>query len=153
MTVAEALEFFNRLNEKTVVSRLQPLDDVGLGYIKLGQSSSTLSGGENQRVKLAYFIGREKQEPTLFIFDEPTTGLHYLDIKRLLSAFDALIERGHSIIVIVHNLDVINYADYVIDLGPDGGDKGGSLVIAGTPEEVVNYKESLTGQYIKAEQS
>lgn len=153
MTVAEALEFFNRLNEKTVVSRLQPLDDVGLGYIKLGQSSSTLSGGENQRVKLAYFIGREKQEPTLFIFDEPTTGLHYLDIKRLLSAFDALIERGHSIIVIEHNLDVINYADYVIDLGPDGGDKGGSLVVAGTPEEVANCEASLTGQYLKAEQS
>ena len=153
MTVAEAIEFFNRLNEKTVVSRLQPLDDVGLGYIKLGQSSSTLSGGENQRVKLAYFIGREKQEPTLFIFDEPTTGLHYLDIKRLLSAFDALIERGHSIIVIEHNLDVINYADYVIDLGPDGGDKGGSLVVAGTPEEVANCKTSLTGQYLKAEQS
>lgn len=153
MTVTEALEFFNRLNEKTVVNRLQPLDDVGLGYIKLGQSSSTLSGGENQRVKLAYFIGREKQEPTLFIFDEPTTGLHYLDIKRLLSAFDALIERGHSIIVIEHNLDVINYADYVIDLGPDGGDKGGSLVVAGTPEEVVNCKASLTGQYLKAEQS
>ena len=153
MTVAEALEFFNHLNEKTVVSRLQPLDDVGLGYIKLGQSSSTLSGGENQRVKLAYFIGREKQEPTLFIFDEPTTGLHYLDIKRLLSAFDALIERGHSIIVIEHNLDVINYADYVIDLGPDGGDKGGSLVVAGTPEEVANCKASLTGQYLKAEQS
>lgn len=153
MTVAEALEFFNRLNEKTVVSRLQPLDDVGLGYIRLGQSSSTLSGGENQRVKLAYFIGREKQEPTLFIFDEPTTGLHYLDIKRLLSAFDALIERGHSIIVIEHNLDVINYADYVIDLGPDGGDKGGSLVVAGTPEEVTNCKASLTGQYLKAEQS
>lgn len=153
MTVAEALEFFNRLNEKTVVNRLQPLDDVGLGYIKLGQSSSTLSGGENQRVKLAYFIGREKQEPTLFIFDEPTTGLHYLDIKRLLSAFDALIERGHSIIVIEHNLDVINYADYVIDLGPDGGDKGGSLVVAGTPEEVANCKASLTGQYLKAEQS
>ena len=153
MTVTEALEFFNRLNEKTVVNRLQPLDDVGLGYIKLGQSSSTLSGGENQRVKLAYFIGREKQEPTLFIFDEPTTGLHYLDIKRLLSAFDALIERGHSIIVIEHNLDVINYADYVIDLGPDGGDKGGSLVVAGTPEEVANCKASLTGQYLKAEQS
>lgn len=153
MTVAEALEFFNRLNEKTVVSRLQPLDDVGLGYIKLGQSSSTLSGGENQRVKLAYFIGREKQEPTLFIFDEPTTGLHYLDIKRLLSAFDALIDRGHSIIVIEHNLDVINYADYVIDLGPDGGNKGGSLVVAGTPEEVANCKASLTGQYLKAEQS
>ena len=141
------------MNEKTVVSRLQPLDDVGLGYIKLGQSSSTLSGGENQRVKLAYFIGREKQEPTLFIFDEPTTGLHYLDIKRLLSAFDALIERGHSIIVIEHNLDVINYADYVIDLGPDGGDKGGSLVVAGTPEEVVNCEASLTGQYLKADQS
>ena len=151
MTIAEAIEFFDALQQKSIVARLQPLYDVGLGYIKLGQSSSTLSGGENQRVKLAYFIGREKQEPTLFIFDEPTTGLHYLDIKRLLSAFDALLNRGHSILVIEHNLDVIQYADHVIDLGPDGGDKGGNLVATGTPEEIAKCKDSVTGQYIKRE--
>ena len=102
-------------------------------------------------MKLAYFIGREKQEPTLFIFDEPTTGLHYLDIKRLLSAFDALLNRGHSILVIEHNLDVIQYADHVIDLGPDGGDKGGNLVATGTPEEIAKCKDSVTGQYLKRE--
>lgn len=151
MTIAEAIEFFDALQQKSIVARLQPLYDVGLGYIKLGQSSSTLSGGENQRVKLAYFIGREKQEPTLFIFDEPTTGLHYLDIKRLLSAFDALLNRGHSILVIEHNLDVIQYADHVIDLGPDGGDKGGNLVATGTPEEIAKCKDSVTGQYLKRE--
>ena len=151
MTVSEAIEFFKQQKEKAIVSRLKPLEDVGLGYIKLGQSSSTLSGGENQRVKLAYFIGQEKQDPTLFIFDEPTTGLHYLDIKRLLSAFDALIERGHSIIVIEHNMDVIKCADYVIDLGPDGGDKGGYLVACGTPEEVAKCKGSLTAKYLKEE--
>ena len=122
--------------------------NVGLGYIKLGQSSSTLSGGENQRVKLAYFIGQEQQDPTLFIFDEPTTGLHFHDIQRLLHAFDALIDRGHSILVIEHNLDVIKCADHVIDLGPDGGDKGGQLVAAGTPEEVARCKDSLTGKYL-----
>ena len=133
------------------MNKLKPLEDVGLGYIKLGQNSSTLSGGENQRVKLAYFIGQEQQEQTLFIFDEPTTGLHFHDIKRLLGAFHALIERGHSILVIEHNLDVIKCADHVIDLGPDGGDKGGRLVIAGTPEEVANCKESLTGQYLRRE--
>ena len=109
---------------------------MGLGYIKLGQSSSTLSGGENQRVKLAYFIGQEKQEPTLFIFDEPTTGLHFHDIHKLLEAFNALIARGHSIMIIEHNMEIINCADFVIDLGPDGGDRGGNLVVAGTPEEV-----------------
>ena len=151
MTIAEAIEFFDALQQKSIVTRLQPLYDVGLEYIKLGQSSSTLSGGENQRVKLAYFIGREKQEPTLFIFDEPTTGLHYLDIKRLLSAFDALLNRGHSILVIEHNLDVIQYADHVIDLGPDGGDKGGNLVATGTPEEIAKCKDSVTGQYLKRE--
>ena len=129
--------------------RLQTLEDVGLGYIKLGQNSSSLSGGENQRVKLAYFIGREQQEPTLFIFDEPTTGLHFHDISKLLKAFDALIERGHSILVIEHNMEVIKCADHVIDLGPDGGDKGGALVVAGTPEEVAKCKESLTGKYLK----
>ena len=159
MTVNEAIEFFSdeklQRNEgdfdfcRTIVSRLLPLQEVGLGYIKLGQNSSTLSGGENQRVKLAYFIGKEDQEPTLFIFDEPTTGLHFHDIKRLLHAFNALIERGHSLVVIEHNLDVIKCADYIIDLGPEGGDKGGNLVIAGTPEEIVACQESLTGQFLK----
>ena len=148
MTVSEAIQFFSEHKRKAIVNRLKPLEDVGLGYIKLGQSSSTLSGGENQRVKLAYFIGQEQQEPTLFIFDEPTTGLHFHDIQRLLHAFNALIDRGHSILVIEHNLDVIKCADHVIDLGPDGGDKGGHLVIAATPEEVARYKESLTGKYL-----
>ena len=149
MTVSEAISFFGHHNQKTITDRLKPLEDVGLGYIKLGQSSSTLSGGENQRVKLAYFIGQERQDPTLFIFDEPTTGLHFHDIKRLLHAFDALIERGHSIIVIEHNLDVVRMADHIIDLGPDGGDKGGKVVFTGTPEEIVNCKESFTGQFLK----
>lgn len=149
MTIAEAIEFFEIYNKKTIVSRLQPLKDVGLGYIRLGQSSSTLSGGENQRVKLAYFIGQERQEPTLFIFDEPTTGLHFHDIHRLLNSFNALIERGHTIVVIEHNLDIIKCADHVIDLGPDGGDKGGSLVCTGTPEEVASCKESITGLYLQ----
>ena len=149
MTVSEALEFFTKYGKKSVVAKLRPLEDVGLGYIKLGQSSSTLSGGENQRVKLAYFIGQEKQEPTLFIFDEPTTGLHFHDIQKLLKAFDMLIDHGHSIIVIEHNLDVVKCADYVVDLGPDGGDRGGNLVVAGTPEEVAKCKESITGRYLK----
>jgi excinuclease ABC subunit A len=149
MTVSEAIEFFGKYNQKLIADRLRPLEDVGLGYIKLGQNSATLSGGENQRVKLAYYIGQEKIEPSLFIFDEPTTGLHFHDIKRLLHAFDALIERGHTIIVIEHNLDVIKCADYVIDLGPDGGDKGGNLVCAGTPEDIANCKDSLTGKYLK----
>jgi excinuclease ABC subunit A len=149
MTVSEAIEFFGKYNQKLIADRLKPLEDVGLGYIKLGQNSATLSGGENQRVKLAYYIGQEKIEPSLFIFDEPTTGLHFHDIKRLLHAFDALIERGHTIIVIEHNLDVIKCADYVIDLGPDGGDKGGNLVCAGTPEDIANCKISLTGKYLK----
>ena len=148
MTVSEAIQFFSEHKRKAIVNKLKPLEDVGLGYIKLGQSSSTLSGGENQRVKLAYFIGQEQQDPTLFIFDEPTTGLHFHDIDRLLHAFNALIERGHTILVIEHNLDVIKCADHVIDLGPDGGDKGGNLVIAATPEEVARCKESLTGKYL-----
>ena len=149
MTVNEAVEFFSENKEKTIVNRLKPLQEVGLGYIKLGQNSSTLSGGENQRVKLGYFLGTEKVQPTLFIFDEPTTGLHFHDIKRLLAAFNALIERGHSVIVIEHNMDVIKCADYVIDLGPDGGNLGGNLVVAGTPEDVVACKESITGKYLK----
>ena len=149
MTVSEATTFFGEYKQQAIVNRLKPLEDVGLGYIKLGQNSSTLSGGENQRVKLAYFIGQEKQEPTLFIFDEPTTGLHFHDIQRLLDAFKALIERGHTILVIEHNLDVIKCADYVIDIGPDGGDKGGSLVFAGTPEALIECKTSITGHYLK----
>lgn len=149
MTVSEAITFFGEYKQQAIVNRLKPLEDVGLGYIKLGQNSSTLSGGENQRVKLAYFIGQEKQEPTLFIFDEPTTGLHFHDIQRLLDAFKALIERGHTILVIEHNLDVIKCADYVIDIGPDGGNKGGSLVFAGTPEALIECKTSITGRYLK----
>ena len=147
MTISEAIDFF--AGQDTIVKRLKTLEDVGLGYIKLGQNSSSLSGGENQRVKLAYFIGQERQEPTLFIFDEPTTGLHFHDIHKLLEAFNALISRGHTILVIEHNMEIIKCADHVIDLGPDGGDKGGGLVVTGTPEEVVKCKESLTGQYLK----
>ena len=149
MTISEAIAFFSEHKQKAIVNRLKPLEDVGLGYIKLGQNSSSLSGGENQRVKLAYFIGQEKQEPTLFIFDEPTTGLHFHDIRRLMSSFDALIERGHTILVIEHNLDVVKLADWLIDLGPEGGDEGGNLVVAGTPETVANCKQSITGKYLK----
>lgn len=149
MTVSEATEFFEKYNQDVIVKRLKPLEDVGLGYIKLGQNSSTLSGGENQRVKLAYFIGQERQEPTLFIFDEPTTGLHFHDIRLLLADFNSLLDRGHSIIVIEHNLDVIKCADYIIDLGPDGGDKGGNIVCQGTPEEISACKQSITGKYLK----
>ena len=147
MTIGEAIEFFDGC--KSIVSRLKPLEEVGLGYIKLGQNSSTLSGGENQRVKLAYFIGQEKQEPTLFIFDEPTTGLHFHDIQRLLHAFDALIERGHSILIIEHNMEIIKCADHIIDIGPDGGDRGGQLVACGTPEQIAACEESITGKYLK----
>ncbi len=149
MTVSEAVTFFKDNGQKQISDKLKPLEDVGLGYIKLGQSSSTLSGGESQRVKLAYFIGQECQSPTLFIFDEPTTGLHFHDIKRLLEAFDALIGRGHTVIVIEHNLEMIKCADYIIDLGPDGGNRGGNVVCTGTPEEVIMCKESLTGKYLK----
>ena len=148
MTVSEAVDFFSRYDQKAIVNRLKPLEDVGLGYIKLGQNSSTLSGGENQRVKLAFFIGQEKQEPTLFIFDEPTTGLHFHDISRLLKAFHALIERGHTVLVIEHNLDVIKCADWIIDIGPEGGNGGGNIVCAGTPEEVVKCKDSITARYL-----
>jgi len=148
MTIEEAIQFFD--GQKSIVNRLRPLYDVGLGYIKLGQSSSTLSGGENQRVKLAYFIGQERQEPSLFIFDEPTTGLHFHDIARLMQSMNALIERGHTILIIEHNMDVIRQADHIIDLGPDGGDRGGQLVVCGTPEEVAACEASITGQYLKS---
>ena len=146
---AEAIQFFAEHGQKNIVARLKTLEDVGLGYIKLGQNSSTLSGGENQRVKLAYFIGQEKQSPTLFIFDEPTTGLHFHDIDKLLKAFNALIERGHTILIIEHNIEVIKCADHIIDLGPDGGNRGGELVCSGTPEQVAANKNSLTGKYLK----
>ncbi len=149
MTVNQAIEFFTEHKQKKIAKKLQPLQDVGLGYIKLGQSSSTLSGGENQRVKLAYYLSQEKADPTLFIFDEPTTGLHFHDIRKLLEAFDALIMRGHSIVIIEHNLDVIKCADYIIDLGPEGGDKGGYIVASGTPEEVAQCGASYTGQFLK----
>mgnify|MGYP002613074226 FL=1 len=148
MTVNQAIEFFTEHKQKKIVKKLLPLQEVGLGYIKLGQSSSTLSGGENQRVKLAYFLSIEKAQPTIFVFDEPTTGLHFHDIKKLLEAFDSLISRGHTVVIIEHNMDVIKCADYIIDLGPEGGDKGGYLVIAGTPEEVAQCGASYTGQYL-----
>ena len=149
MTISEAMEFFQLHGQQTIAKRLKPLNDVGLGYIKLGQSSSTLSGGENQRVKLAYFIGQEKQVPTMFIFDEPTTGLHFHDINKLLEAFNALIQRGHSILIIEHNMDIIKCADHIIDMGPDGGDAGGNVVAKGTPEEISGNKESITGKYLR----
>jgi len=148
MTVEEALEFFQ--DQKKIVQRLQPLYDVGLGYLKLGQSSTTLSGGEAQRIKLAEkLIPRENYEHILYIFDEPTTGLHFHDINKLLKCFDALIDRGNSVLVIEHNLDVIKYADYIIDLGPEAGDNGGEIVVTGTPEEIIKCEKSYTGQYLK----
>ena len=153
MNVTEAIAFFTEFGEKQIVNKLQPLEDVGLGYIKLGQSSSTLSGGENQRVKLAYYIGQERQDPTLFIFDEPTTGLHFNDIHRLLKSFNTLIAKGHSVVVIEHNMDVIKCADHIIDLGPEGGDKGGNIVATGTPEAIVECPQSITGKYLKAKLS
>ena len=149
MTVTEAIAFFTEHGQNLIASRLKPLEAVGLGYVKLGQSSSTLSGGENQRVKLAYFIGQEKQAPTLFIFDEPTTGLHFHDIHKLMESFNSLIEKGHTIVVIEHNMDVIKCGDYVIDLGPEGGDKGGNIVCCGTPEEIAGCEKSITGKYLK----
>lgn len=152
MTVNEAIEFFSADSSALtarIVKRLRPLQDVGLGYIKLGQSSSTLSGGENQRVKLAYYLSAEKPRPTMFIFDEPTTGLHFHDIKTLLKSFDRLIERGHTVIIIEHNLDVVKCADHVIDIGPEGGEAGGRVLVAGTPEEVAQCADSYTGMSLK----
>ena len=149
MTVNQAVEFFIEHGAKKVVRRLKPLQDVGLGYVKLGQSSSTLSGGENQRVKLAYYLSLEKADPTMFIFDEPTTGLHFHDIKRLMQSFDALISRGHTILIIEHNMEVIKCADHIIDIGPEGGDRGGQLVACGTPEEVAQCAFSYTGQFLR----
>jgi len=152
MTVNQAIEFFSQQTgntEKKIVKRLKPLQDVGVGYVKLGQSSSTLSGGESQRVKLASFLANEKPEPTIFVFDEPTTGLHFHDIKTLLKAFDALILKGHTVIIIEHNLEIIKCADHIIDIGPEGGDLGGNLVFEGTPEQIMDCKESYTGRFLK----
>ncbi|MBP5688591.1 MAG: excinuclease ABC subunit UvrA [Muribaculaceae bacterium] len=154
MTVNQAIEFFSEeitYNEKKIVNRLKPLQDVGLGYIKLGQSSSTLSGGENQRVKLASFLSGEKKNHTLFIFDEPTTGLHFHDINTLMKSFNQLIDRGNTIIIIEHNLEVIKCADHIIDLGPEGGEGGGTVVATGTPEEVAQHTTSYTAKYLRKE--
>ncbi|MCK0124164.1 excinuclease ABC subunit UvrA [Gelidibacter sp. F2691] len=150
MTIDDAIAFFESHQQTRIQSKLQPLQDVGLGYVTLGQSSSTLSGGEAQRIKLATFLGKgSKSDNALFIFDEPTTGLHFHDIKKLLKSFQALIAQGHSIIVIEHNLELIKCADYIIDLGPEGGERGGKIVAAGTPEELVKNKNSVTGKYLK----
>jgi excinuclease ABC subunit A len=150
LTIDDAVAFFTTHNQNKIQSKLQPLQDVGLGYVTLGQSSSTLSGGEAQRIKLATFLGKgSKSDNALFIFDEPTTGLHFHDIKKLLKSFQALISKGHSVIVIEHNIDLIKCADYIIDLGPEGGKHGGQLVASGTPEEIVKNKNSVTGKYLQ----
>lgn len=150
LTIDDAISFFAEHEQTKIQTKLQPLQDVGLGYVTLGQSSSTLSGGEAQRIKLASFLGKgTKSDNALFIFDEPTTGLHFHDIKKLLKSFQALIEIGHSIIVIEHNIDLIKCADYIIDLGPEGGDRGGQLIAQGTPEEIVENKKSITGEFLK----
>jgi excinuclease ABC subunit A len=152
MTVNQAIEFFGEKaasTEKKIVKKLKPLQDVGLGYIKLGQSSSTLSGGESQRVKLAFFLSSDHPEPTIYVFDEPTTGLHFHDIRILLEAFNALIARGHTVIIIEHNVEVIKNADHIIDLGPEGGDQGGNIVFEGTPEAIVKCEQSYTGRYLR----
>lgn len=153
LTIDEAIEFFNCIHEnysEKINQKLKTLQDVGLGYVHLGQSSSSLSGGEAQRVKLASFIGkRDESDNLLFIFDEPTTGLHFHDVKKLLTAFDALIQKGHSLLVIEHNLDVIKSADWIIDIGPEGGKNGGNIVFEGTPEEIIRSESSFTGKYLK----
>lgn len=152
MTIDQAIEFFSEAKgsiEKKIVKRLRPLQEVGLGYIKMGQSSSSLSGGENQRVKLAFHLADEKPEPTFFIFDEPTTGLHFHDIKTLLKAFNSLIDRGHTIVIIEHNMEVIKCADHIIDIGPEGGKAGGNVVCVGTPEQIAACPQSHTGRFLK----
>ncbi|HYG14752.1 MAG TPA: excinuclease ABC subunit A, partial [Bacteroidia bacterium] len=147
MTVDEAMDFF--ADAKTLQNKLRPLQDVGLGYVALGQSSSTLSGGEAQRIKLASFLGKaSKDQHILFIFDEPTTGLHFHDINKLMGSFNALVEQGHTIVIIEHNMDVIKCADWIIDMGPEGGDAGGYLVFEGLPEDLVKVEESYTGRYL-----
>ncbi|HMR42965.1 MAG TPA: excinuclease ABC subunit A, partial [Saprospiraceae bacterium] len=148
LTVEEALEFF--ADQKDIIQKIRPLNDVGLGYVTLGQSSSTLSGGEAQRVKLASFLTKENTASNiLFIFDEPTTGLHFHDIQKLLDALTALVENGHTVLVVEHNMEVIKTADWVIDLGPEGGNEGGHLVYQGTPEGLAMVEKSYTGQFLK----
>ncbi|HJR99524.1 MAG TPA: excinuclease ABC subunit UvrA, partial [Flavobacterium sp.] len=150
MTIDDAVAFFEKNKQNKITQKLKPLQDVGLGYVQLGQSSSTLSGGEAQRIKLASFLVKgATKDKALFVFDEPTTGLHFHDIKKLLASFDALLEKGHSLLVIEHNLDLIKCADWVIDLGPEGGENGGQLLAVGTPEEIVKNKKSITAQYLK----
>jgi excinuclease ABC subunit A len=150
LTVDDAIAFFEEHAQTKLVKKLSPLQKVGLGYVSLGQSSATLSGGEAQRIKLASFIGKgDHRDKILFIFDEPTTGLHFHDIKKLLTSFEALLEKGHSLIVVEHNIDLIKCADHVIDLGPEGGNKGGTLLGEGTPEELSKIKGSFTGNYLK----
>ena len=148
-TSAGRFSFFSANGQASIARRIKPLQDVGLGYIKLGQPSSTLSGGENQRVKLAYYLASEKTQPTLFIFDEPTTGLHFHDISILLRAFQALIDHGHTIVIIEHNMEVIKCADHIIDLGPEGGDLGGQIVAQGTPEQVAQCPGSHTAKFLR----
>jgi len=148
LSIEEALDFF--AEKKDIITKIKPLFDVGLGYVKLGQSSSTLSGGEAQRVKLASFLGKQnRKEHIFFIFDEPTTGLHFHDIRKLLDALNALVEKGHSVLVVEHNMEVIKSADWVVDLGPEGGRDGGHLVFQGTPEALAKIKKSYTGKYLK----
>ena len=150
LTVDDAVAFFEEHAQAKLVKKLSPLQKVGLGYVSLGQSSATLSGGEAQRIKLASFIGKgDHRDKILFIFDEPTTGLHFHDIKKLLTSFEALLEKGHSLIVVEHNIDLIKCADHVIDLGPEGGNKGGTLLGEETPEELSKIKGSFTGNYLK----
>jgi len=150
MTIDDAVAFFSEHKQTKIMTKLQPLQDVGLGYVQLGQSSSTLSGGEAQRIKLASFLVKgATKDKVLFVFDEPTTGLHFHDTKKLLASFEALLDKGHSIIVIEHNLDLIKCADYIIDIGPEGGENGGHLVAFGTPEEVAKNPKSVTGEYLR----
>ena len=150
LTVDEAMEFFTKHEVKKITNKLKPLQDVGLGYVQLGQSSSTLSGGEAQRIKLASFLVKgTSKEKALFIFDEPTTGLHFHDINKLLASFYALLDRGHTVIVVEHNIDLIKCADHIIDLGPEGGERGGQVVASGTPEVVSENSESFTAEYLK----
>ena len=158
MSVEEAIAFFGAQKEaeaQTIARKLQPLVDVGLSYIKLGQSSSTLSGGESQRIKLAYFLSmndsssKSAQKRILFIFDEPTTGLHFYDVEKLMRAFDALLAKGHSVVVVEHNLDVIRAADWIIEMGPDAGDNGGKVVFEGTPEDLEASGNTYTAEYLK----
>jgi excinuclease ABC subunit A len=150
MTIDDAIVFFEAHRQPKIMNKLKPLQDVGLGYVTLGQSSSTLSGGEAQRIKLASFLVKgSTKDKALFIFDEPTTGLHFHDIKKLLKSFDALIENGHSVVVIEHNIDLIKCADHIIDLGPEGGERGGQLLASGTPEQLITSQDSFTAQYLR----